>query len=117
VLLSTGHPPTQRRKIETLGVGDLFDEVVLDDVFVRSSKRRLLQDLLRRRGWVPASVLVVGDRPGSEIRAALDLGCRALRIRGGEFAEVPTPAGVPESPDVRAVLDFLPARAGGDDGE
>jgi putative hydrolase of the HAD superfamily len=108
VLLSTGHPPTQRRKIEALGVADLFDEVILDDVFGRSSKRRLLEDLLHRRGWAPVSVLVVGDRPGSEIRAALDLGCRALRIRGGEFAEVPTPAGVPEAPDIRAVLRHPP---------
>jgi hypothetical protein len=53
-------------------------------------------------------VLVVGDRPGGEIRAALDLGCKALRIRGGEFAAVPTPAGVPEADDVRAVLSRGP---------
>jgi FMN phosphatase YigB (HAD superfamily) len=109
VLLSTGHPSTQRRKVETLGIGDLFDEVLLDDVFGRGSKRRLIEDFLRRSGFAPPEVLVVGDRPGSEIRAALDLGCRALRIRRGEFAEVPTPAGVPEAADVRAVLPYLAA--------
>jgi FMN phosphatase YigB (HAD superfamily) len=110
VLLSTGHPPTQRTKIERLGIGDLLDEILLDDVFAGpgSSKRKLLAAWLARSGLAPGAVLVVGDRPGSEIRAALDLGCRALRVRGGEFARVPTPRGAEEAEDVRAVLRLGP---------
>jgi FMN phosphatase YigB (HAD superfamily) len=110
VLITTGHPDTQRTKIERLRLADAFDEILLDDVFSRSSKRALLEEWLRRTGRAPETVLVVGDRPSSEIRAALDLGCRPLRVRAGEFAVVPTPVGVPEAHDVRAVLPLLPSR-------
>ena len=50
-----------------------------------------------------------GDRPDAEIAAALRLGMRAMRIRGGEFAARPTPAGAVEADDVRAVLPVVGA--------
>ena len=49
----------------------------------------------------------MGDRPENEIAAALRLKMQALRIRGGEFASRPTPVGVAEAPDVRAVLAYF----------
>ena len=120
VLVTTGSPATQRTKIERLGIAADFDEVLLDNVFGPgsvgpgrdggASKRDLIASLLARRSLPPSQVLVVGDRPSSEIRAALDLGCSALRIRAGEFAGEPTPPGVPEAGDVRAVLAWLPGR-------
>ncbi|MCC7138159.1 MAG: HAD family hydrolase [Planctomycetes bacterium] len=107
VLLSMGHPPTQRRKVEVLGLTDAFDDVLVDDVFGRRGKEEVLRGWLASTGLSPAEVLVVGDRPDAEIAAALRLGMQALRVRGGEFAARPTPPGVPESPDVRAVLAYL----------
>lgn len=116
VLLSIGHPPTQRRKLVALGLEAAFDEVLLEDVFAQGStrptKEAALESFLRRSGLSPSQVLVVGDRPDAEIAAALKLGMRAMRIRGGEFAARPTPPGVPEAPDVRAVLDLLEERPG-----
>jgi FMN phosphatase YigB (HAD superfamily) len=108
-LVTTGSPATQRRKLERLGLAGDLDEVLYGDAFAGTGKRELIAGLLDRRGIAPAETLVVGDRPASEIRAALDLGCRALRILAGEFAAEPTPPGVPEAPDVRAVLAWLPA--------
>jgi FMN phosphatase YigB (HAD superfamily) len=107
VLLSTGHPGTQRKKIEALGLGEAFDEVILDDVFARPSKEELLSAFLARTGLRPGDVVVVGDRVESEIAAAVRLGMGALRIRGGEFGDRATPAGVAEADDVRAVLPLL----------
>lgn len=107
VLLSMGHPPTQRRKLEALGLADAFDEVLFDDVFTRRGKEEVLRAYLARAGLAPAEVLVVGDRPDGEIAAALRLGAAAVRIRAGEFAARPTPAGVPEVADLRAVLPWL----------
>jgi FMN phosphatase YigB (HAD superfamily) len=109
VLLSTGHPATQRRKLAALGLADAFDEVLLDDVFERPSKEEMLEGFLGRTGLEPGEVLVVGDRVDSEIAAARRLGLRALRVRGGEFGAIPTPPGVPEADDVRGVLAFFEA--------
>ena len=106
-LLSTGHPPTQRRKLAALGLEASFDDVLLDDVFGRSAKEATLEAWAARCGIVPAAVLVVGDRPDNELAAAIRLGMQALRIRGGEFASRPTPLGVAEADDIRAVLTYF----------
>lgn len=107
VLLSMGHPPTQQRKVRSLGLEEHFDEILLDDVFGRRGKEEALRAWLSRVGLKPAEVLVVGDRPDVEIAAALRLGIPALRVRGGEFGARPTPPGVLEASDVRAVLTYL----------
>jgi FMN phosphatase YigB (HAD superfamily) len=111
VLLTTGHPETQRKKIAALGLSDAFDEVLLDDVFGRSSKEERLRELLERTGLAPPDVLVVGDRVDSEIAAASRIGMRALRVRGGEFGDRPTPPGVADAEDVRGVLPLLGLRS------
>jgi FMN phosphatase YigB (HAD superfamily) len=108
VLLSVGHPPTQRRKIASLGLDAAFDETIVGDVAGPHGKEHLLERWLAASGLRPDEVLVVGDRPDAEVAAAARLGMRALRVRGGEHAARPTPAGVPEADDVRAVLDLFP---------
>ena len=107
VLLSMGHPATQEKKLMALGLEGAFDEVLLDDVFTRRGKEELLRAWLARSGFAANEVLVVGDRPDAEIAAALRLGMQTLRIRGGEFGARPTPPGVPESADLRALLAYL----------
>jgi FMN phosphatase YigB (HAD superfamily) len=107
VLLTSGHPPTQRRKIEALGLAQAFDEVILDPSLGRPSKEEGLRRWLQASGVPAAAVLVVGDRVDAEIAAAVRLGMRALRVRGGEFAARPTPSGVPEADDVRGVLALI----------
>jgi putative hydrolase of the HAD superfamily len=109
VLLSVGHPATQRRKLAALGLEEAFDEVILDDVFDPHGKEHALERWCAGAGLAPGDVLVVGDRPDGEIAAAARLGMRALRIRGGEFAARATPEGVPEAEDVRAVLAYFPS--------
>jgi len=107
VLLSLGHPPTQRKKIESLGLAGAFDELLVDDVFGRRGKEEVLRTWLARENIAPREALVVGDRPDAEIAAAIRLGVPALRVRGGEFGVRPTPPGVLEVADVRAVLAWL----------
>ncbi len=107
VLLTTGHVETQRKKVLALGLSDAFDEAVYDDVNGRGGKEEALRRWLLASGADPADVLVVGDRADSEVAAALRLGMRALRVRGGEFASRPTPPGAAEADDVRGVLVAL----------
>jgi putative hydrolase of the HAD superfamily len=106
-LLTAGHEPTQRLKLARLDLGDLLDPQLFVDPAQGGSKERALAAWLGAAGLDPARVLVVGDRPGSEIAAAQALGCPALRIRAGECRRQPTPARVAEAPDVRAVLRYL----------
>ena len=107
VLLTAGSLATQRRKVERLGLAPLFGTLIFVDPAAGEDKQRALAGWLGATGFAPAEVLVVGDRPDAEISAARALGCAALRIRGGEWARQPTPEGVPEAPDVRAVLRVL----------
>lgn len=107
VLLTAGHPPTQQAKLERLGLCDLLDPHLWVDPARGQDKAGVLAQWLAAQGLPAAQVLVVGDRPAAEIAAALRLGCPALRIRAGECARQPTPAGVPEAPDIRAVLGWL----------
>lgn len=107
VLLTAGSPATQRTKVERLGLAGAFHELIYVDSLHGEHKRTALAAWLQDEGLAPASVLVVGDRPEAEIAAALALGCPAIRIRAGEWADEPTPAGVAEVADVRAVLRFL----------
>lgn len=111
VLLSMGHPGTQEKKVKALGLEGAFDEVLFDDVFTRRGKEELMRGWLARSGLAANEVLVVGDRPDAEIAAATRLGMQALRIRGGEFGARPTPPGVPEAADLRAVLAYLGLQA------
>ena len=113
VLLSLGHPPSQRKKIEALGLAEAFDEVLLEDVLSRGGKEEALRRYLAASGHPAAAVLVVGDRVDAEIAAAQRIGMQALRVHGGEFASRPTPAGVPEAADVRGVLAYLGLPEGG----
>lgn len=107
VLLTAGSLSTQRTKVERLGLADLLDPLLFVDPARGEDKHGALAGWLAAARFDPAEVLVVGDRPDAEIAAALALGCSALRIRAGEWAREPTQAGVPEAPDVRAVLRLL----------
>jgi putative hydrolase of the HAD superfamily len=113
VLLTTGHVPTQEKKVAALGLGAYFEERIYDDVHGRAGKEEALRAWLARTGLPKEAVLVVGDRVDAEIAAATRLGLPCLRIRGGEFAARPTPPGVPEAPDIRAVLGYVGAYANG----
>lgn len=107
VLLTAGWPATQRLKLARLGLAAAFHETHFVDSLAGEEKRAALAAWLAAGGLAPHEVLVVGDRPGGEIAAALELGCLPLRIRGGEFAAQPTPPGALEAPDVRAVPPLL----------
>ena len=77
VLVTSGYRLWQERKIEQLGITDLFKEVivdVIDDAESRKNKKTIFQDLMNRHVWYPHEVLVVGDNPHSELKAGKELG-------------------------------------------
>ena len=112
ILLSVGHPPTQRRKLGGAGARGRVR---------RDPARRRRRSARRRRptlaAWLRSGRASRRLRCSSSAtdrttrsRPRIRLGMQALRIRGGEFAARPTPVGVAEAGDVRAVLGWLGER-------
>ncbi|MGH9650705.1 MAG: HAD family hydrolase, partial [Terriglobales bacterium] len=87
-IVSFGDPDTQRAKVVALG---LDRETAVENIFYADrdqalTKQDVFRSILRSVESDPARVLVVGDRPASEIRAGKELGMRTVRMRHGEFA-------------------------------
>ncbi len=92
-IVSFGEPATQKAKIKALG---LDAEPSLEAIWYAD-----------RSNLLPAGqMLVVGDRPMSEIRAGRELGMHTVRVHCGEFASQ-MPSTSAETPDfvVRNIAD------------
>lgn len=116
-IVSFGDPGTQRAKVKALG---LDREPAVENIFYADrgqdlTKEDVFRSILRSVESDPARVLVVGDRPASEIRAGKGLGMRTVRLRHGEFA-AQEPEGEAERADFEikkiAFLQRLPYRFG-----
>ncbi len=87
-LLTAGDVATQQAKVERLALRPWFTELVFVATDARDGKTPALRALLARRGWEPSRVVVVGDRPSTDVRAGNALGCRTVLVRAphGEYA-------------------------------
>lgn len=87
-VLTAGLLHIQRAKVRVLGLNRLryVHRIFLTGLLQGRGKTRYLKRLLRAEPD-PRGVLVVGDRPDSEIRAARTLGMWTVRRLGGEFAD------------------------------
>lgn len=76
ILVTSGYESWQKSKLKKLGIEHLFHEMiidVIDDPKARKGKRGIFEELLQTHGWQPHEVLVVGDNPHSELKAAREL--------------------------------------------
>jgi len=89
-VVSFGDPETQRAKVAALGLDrePSIDRVFYADMGNIMTKDAFFRSILRNVGRDPRRVLVVGDRPSSEIKAGKALGMHTVRLRGGEFARL-----------------------------
>lgn len=113
-LVSDGDVPGQRAKLSATGLEDLFSVVVFSDSFGREARKpspRGMEEALRLLGRGPAEVVVVGDRPEKDVAAAVRAGIRAVRVRTGEYADLPdidgTWASVATLPEAVALIEPL----------
>jgi putative hydrolase of the HAD superfamily len=116
-IVTFGNPETQRDKVRALGLDDeaSLQDILYVDTARPLSKQGAFDTVLQSTAVSPRQVLVVGDRPGGEIRAGKMLGTTTVRIRHGEFVAV-EPAGPEEEPDfeiakIEALLE-LPLQFG-----
>ncbi len=99
-IVSFGEPKTQHEKVKALG---LDREPVVEQIFYADRKNTLTKEeafrqIQKKTGLPAEQILIVGDRPSSEIRAGKNLGMHTVRIRRGEFA-TQSPQGPEEEPD------------------
>jgi HAD superfamily hydrolase (TIGR01509 family) len=83
-----GDVETQHAKVAALGLDrePAIEKIYYADRAKRMTKESAFRQIQKETGISPDQILVVGDRPMSEIRAAKALGMHTVRIRRGEFA-------------------------------
>lgn len=86
-ILTAGRFRTQRDKVRVLGLdgSPYVSGIFLTGMLGGRGKAKFLRRILKQEPN-PPQILVVGDRPDSEIREARTLGMLTVRRRGGEFA-------------------------------
>jgi len=74
-LVTTGFPKLQWSKVKRLGIEGDFDEIdIVDPDLSTRTKKDVFAALLLKYDYKPEDVLVIGDDPESEIKAAAELG-------------------------------------------
>jgi FMN phosphatase YigB (HAD superfamily) len=110
--LTDGNPAIQRAKIDATSVADTFHTVVITDELGGRAARKPdpagLRHCARLLGVAPEDLVVIGDRPGKDIAAALTVGARSIRVRTGEYASAPDePAATATVADLAAAAALL----------
>ncbi|HEY2580252.1 MAG TPA: HAD family hydrolase [Mucilaginibacter sp.] len=74
-LVTTGFSKLQWSKIKMLNIEDDFEEIhIVDPEITRQTKKDVFADIMKRHNYAAEEILVIGDDPESEIKAAADLG-------------------------------------------
>jgi len=82
VLVTFGKPKTQNKKIEQLGIMDLFDISLITQ---NEDKEEVFLEVLDKIGIKQNRIMCVGDRIDSEIRIANKLGMTTVRLLHGMY--------------------------------
>jgi FMN phosphatase YigB (HAD superfamily) len=99
-IVSFGEPKIQHAKVKVL---ELDREPSVEKIYYADrsnvlTKEAAFRKIQKRTRLMPTEILVVGDRPAREIRAAKELGMHTVRLRHGEFKSQ-MPVGPEEEPD------------------
>lgn len=74
-LVTTGYMKLQYSKVRQLGIENDFREIIVVDPDVSDkTKKDVFAGIMLKYGYLPDELLVIGDDPDSEIKAALNLG-------------------------------------------
>ncbi len=74
-LVTTGFTKLQWSKVKMLGIEDDFVEIhIVDPETSKQTKRDVFADIMKRHNYTAEDILVIGDDPESEIKAAIELG-------------------------------------------
>jgi len=100
LLVTIGVYARQQKKIERLGIGHWFDEIVILDIETGGHRDDCFVDLLARYRLKPEEVVCVGDRIQAEIKAANSLGMLSVQMLHGRFRHTTAKSDL-EEPDYK----------------
>ena len=107
-LVTDGHGPAQRHKVQALGLGPLFDQMVFTGDFAGNLHKPSpfpFQLACGRLGLAPARCAYVGDNPACDVAGPRSLGMLTIGVATGPFARL---AG-PQAPAPHLRVDALEA--------
>ena len=112
-VITNGGVRIQRRKIDTMGIGALFDYIAISEgEGVKKPDPAIFIRTLDRLGESPASAVHVGDNPRVDIMGAKSAGLRAVWHTGPRFSAAPlADAVIHEITELPGVLKRLEGRA------
>src|SRR4051812_39080737 len=109
-IVTFGDPETQHAKVRALGLDKekAVKKIFFADTGKLMTKEAIFKVIQQHEERDPERVLVVGDRPSSEIKAGKALGFHTARFRHGEFATL-DPVGPEEEADhnIRSIAGVL----------
>ena len=89
-IVTDGDPDRQKRKIESLGLLDLFDAIVYTKALeVSKSSTIPFSEVLTQLNADPEESYYVGDNPLIDFKGAKEAGLRTIRLLRGEFRNRP----------------------------
>lgn len=78
-LVTVGFLNMQQSKVRQLGIEKDFDSIyIIDPEISKLTKKDVFLEIMKNRSFVASDLLVIGDDPESEIKAAKELGIDAL---------------------------------------
>ncbi len=86
LLLTVGPQRRQQAKIRKLGLTHEFDDILVSDPDRGALMSECLRYFLGKYKLQPGEVLIVGDRPGEEIRIGNELGMVTAQMLRGRFS-------------------------------
>ena len=103
-LVTTGFTLLQQSKIRGMGIEADFREIhIVDPAQTKDTKKDVFYSIVERHGYRPGDMLVVGDDPHSEIKAAQELGLDAVLYDKSGFYNGP----LPRISDFSQLKDYL----------
>lgn len=108
--ITNGVSSLQNIKLDTAGIRDLFDVVVVSgDIGIYKPDRRIFDEAIKRAGVKNEESLFVGDHPINDIQGALGAEMQAIRMNYGDFKGkgLGQKGVAAEIEDIREVLDYV----------
>ncbi len=108
--ITNGVSSLQNIKLDTAGIRDLFDVVVVSgDIGIYKPDRRIFDEAIKRANLKNEETLFVGDHPINDIEGALSAQMKVIRMNYGDFkGKGLDKEGVfAEIEDIREILNFV----------